>query len=166
MSSKNISYFGMFTALAVVMGYLERFIPVPVPIPGIKLGLANVIVIIVLYYMGSKQAFYISVVRIFIAGVLFSGFAGFLYSFAGAFLSFFVMLFMKEKTGASIIGVSVLGGIFHNVGQIITAAIVVYNMNLFYYLPVLIFSGVLTGIIVGIIAKYTLTYLKKIKKFS
>lgn len=166
MSAKNISYFGVFTALAVVMGYIERLIPIPVPIPGIKLGLANVIVIIVLYFMGKKQAFFISVVRILISALLFSGFAGFLYSFAGAFLSYFIMLVVKGRTGASIIGVSVLGGIFHNIGQIIMASIVVSNIKIFYYLPVLIFSGVITGIIVGIISKYTLTYLNKVKKIS
>lgn len=157
--SKKVAYYGIFAALAILMGYVEMLIPVVVAVPGIKLGLANVIVLIALYFMGTKAAFFISFIRIFIVGLLFAGFAGLLYSLAGAGLSFFVMIFMKKIKVFSIIGVSAAGGIFHNIGQIVLAALVVNNIKLFYYLPILLISGIITGIVTGIVAKYCLFYL-------
>lgn len=161
--SKNVAYYGVFAALAILMGYIESIIPLPIPIPGIKLGLANVIVLIVLYYMDAKSAFFISLVRIMISGVLFGGFAGLLYSMSGALVSFLLMVAAKKTNILSITGVSVLGGIGHNAGQIIVACIVVNNSNLLYYFPVLLVAGVITGVATGIAAKYSLYYLQNRK---
>lgn len=161
MTYKKIPYYGLFAALAILMGYVEMMISIPVPIPGVKLGLANVIVILAMYYMDTKGAFFISLIRVLLSGLLFAGMAGLLYSLAGAMLSFLVMALLKKTEKCSIIGVSLAGGVFHNVGQIIVAAMVVENVRMAYYLPFLLVSGVVTGILIGIVAKTALGYLKR-----
>lgn len=97
MNYRKIPYYGLFAALAILMGYVEFMIPVPVPIPGVKLGLANVIVIIMLYFMDAKSAFFVSLIRVLLSGLLFAGFAGMLYSLAGALCSFAVMVLFAEN---------------------------------------------------------------------
>ncbi|MCI5678754.1 MAG: Gx transporter family protein [Bacteroidales bacterium] len=161
MDYKKIPYYGLFAALAILMGYVEMLIPVPVPIPGVKLGLANVIIIIMMYFMDTKSAFFVSLIRVVLSGLLFAGFAGLLYSLAGAMLSFAVMALLKKTDKFSIVGVSIAGGVFHNVGQIIVAALAVENVKMAYYLPFLLVSGVVTGMLIGIVAKTALGYLKR-----
>lgn len=160
MDYKKIPYYGLFSALAILMGYVEFMIPVPVPIPGVKLGLANVIVLIMLYFMDAKSAFFVSLIRVLLSGLLFAGFAGTLYSLSGALCSLAVMALLKKTDKCSIIGVSVAGGIFHNIGQIVVAALVVENVRMAYYLPFLLVSGVVTGILIGIVAQTALKYLR------
>ena len=159
MNYRKIPYYGLFAALAILMGYVEFMIPVPVPIPGVKLGLANVIVIIMLYFMDAKSAFFVSLIRVLLSGLLFAGFAGMLYSLAGALCSFAVMVLLQKTGKFSMIGVSVAGGI--NVGQIVVASLVVQNVRMAYYLPFLLVSGVVTGILIGIVAQTALRYLKR-----
>ena len=161
MDYKKIPYYGLFAALAILMGYVEMMFPMPIPIPGVKLGLANVVVIIMMYFMDVKGAFFISLIRVFLSVLLFAGFAGLLYSLAGAMLSFAVMALLKKTGKFSIIGVSLAGGVFHNVGQVAVAAMVVENVKMAYYLPFLLVSGVVTGIVIGIVAKTALGYLKR-----
>ena len=161
MDYHKVAYYGLFSTLAVLMSYVEMLVPLAVAVPGVKLGLANVVVLLVLYTMGPKDAVTISMVRILLSGLLFAGFAGFLYSVAGAVCSLIVMLVLFRWVRLSVIGVSVAGGIFHNIGQITVAAMVVENTRLYYYLPVLLVAGVGTGIVTGILAKYTLPYLRK-----
>ena len=161
MDHKKIPYYGLFAALAILMGYVEMMIPIPIPIPGVKLGLANVIIIIMMYFLDTISAFFVSLVRVILSGLLFAGFAGLLYSLSGAMLSFAVMALLKKTDKFSIVGVSLAGGVFHNVGQIIVAALVVENVKMAYYLPFLLVSGVVTGILIGIVAKTALGYLKK-----
>lgn len=159
--SRRISYYGIFAALAVLMGYVEAMVPVPVPIPGIKLGLSNVIVLLALYIMDARAAFFISVIRVLISGLLFRGFIGVWYSLSGAFLSFLVMYIGYRTKKLSIIGISVLGGIFHNLGQVIVAVIMLGRAVIIYLLPVLMLSGVATGFMIGVISGYTLKYLQR-----
>ncbi|NCC16189.1 MAG: Gx transporter family protein [Clostridia bacterium] len=161
MQGKQVAYYGLFAALAILMGYVEMLIPIPLLVPGMKLGLANVIVVIVLYFMDARAAFFISLVRVLLSGLLFAGFAGLLYSLAGALFSLGVMTLLKKTDKFSIIGVSVAGGVFHNIGQILVAALVVENIKLMYYLPFLLFFGVATGIIIGVVARMTLGYLNR-----
>ncbi|MBR2383917.1 MAG: Gx transporter family protein [Anaerotignum sp.] len=161
MNYKKIPYYGLFAALAILMGYVEMMIPIPIPIPGVKLGLANVIIVIMMYYMDSHSAFFVSIIRVFLSGLLFAGVAGLLYSLSGAMLSFAVMALLKDTRKFSIIGVSLAGGVFHNVGQVAVAAMVVENIKMAYYLPFLLVSGVVTGILIGIVAKTALGYLKR-----
>ncbi|MGN0136379.1 Gx transporter family protein [Anaerotignum sp.] len=161
MDHKKIPYYGLFAALAILMGYVEMLIPIPVPIPGVKLGLANVIIVIMMYFMDTKSAFFVSLIRVILSGLLFAGFAGLLYSLAGAMLSFLVMALLKKTDQFSIVGVSIAGGVFHNVGQIIVAALAVENVRMAYYLPFLLVSGVVTGLLIGVVAKTALGYLKR-----
>ena len=149
MRSSKVAQYGLFAALAILMGYVEMLIPLPLLVPGMKLGLANVIIVIVLYHMDIKSAFFISLVRVLMSGLLFQGFAGLLYSLAGALLSLGVMALLKKTGKVSITGVSVMGGVFHNVGQIIVAAAVVENIKMAYYLPFLLVTGVVTGFVIG-----------------
>lgn len=159
MQSRKVAQYGLFAALAILMGYVEMLIPLPLLVPGMKLGLANVVIVVVLYYMNAKSAFFISFVRVLLSGLLFQGFAGLLYSLAGALLSFAVMTLLKKTGKCSIVGVSIAGGVFHNVGQIIVAALVVENMKMAYYLPFLLVSGIVTGCLIGVVARLCLRYL-------
>ena len=158
-NSKKIAYYGLATALAIIMGYIEFLIPMPIPVPGVKLGLSNIVVLLILYIMGARAAFVISLLRVLLSGLLFAGFAGLLYSLAGAILSFTFMAVLKRTNQFSIIGISLVGGVVHNVGQITIAALVVENSKLFYYLPMLLVAGVITGVVIGIVAKLALKHL-------
>lgn len=161
MRSSKVAQYGLFAALAILMGYVEMLIPLPLLVPGMKLGLTNVIIVIVLYHMDTKSAFFISLVRVLMSGLLFQGFAGLLYSLAGALLSLGVMALLKKTGKVSITGVSVMGGVFHNVGQIIVAAAVVENIKMAYYLPFLLVTGVVTGFVIGAVARLALGYLQR-----
>ncbi|WP_394266640.1 Gx transporter family protein [Anaerotignum sp.] len=161
MRSSKVAQYGLFAALAILMGYVEMLIPLPLLVPGMKLGLANVIIVIVLYHMDAKSAFFISLVRVLMSGLLFQGFAGLMYSLAGALLSLGVMALLKKTGKVSITGVSVMGGVFHNVGQIIVAAAVVENIKMAYYLPFLLVTGVVTGFVIGAVARLALGYLQR-----
>ncbi|MEA4971990.1 hypothetical protein SDC9_64731 [bioreactor metagenome] len=159
--SRKVAFYGIFAALGILMGYVEYIIPSPVPVPGIKLGLANVIVLIAMYFIGNKAALSVSAVRVLISSLLFGGFSGFLYSIAGALVSFFVMASVKKIKSAGIIGVSIMGGVSHNIAQIAVAALVLQTTGLVYYIPALLVSGVITGIVIGIVAKHSLAHIEK-----
>ena len=161
MSTKKITLSALMVALAMILSYIEALIPFSFGIPGIKLGLANLVVLAALYLFGPVQALLISVVRIFLISITFGSMSALLYSLAGGLLSFAVMLILSKVKGFSVIGVSVAGGVSHNLGQLIVAALVVENMNLFFYFPVLILAGVITGLLIGIAVKAVLPAIKK-----
>ena len=160
---KNIALFGMMVALAFTFSYLESLIPFNFGIPGVKLGLANIVVVIALYTMKPRDAFFIAIVRVFLAGLTFGNAYSIAYSLCGSVLSFTVMYLVK-KTKLSIIGVSMLGGICHNIGQIIVAAIIMKTIRIAYYLPVLLVAGLVTGMLLGIVARLTVNKVEKIQK--
>mgnify|MGYP000227615003 CR=1 FL=1 len=161
MSAKKTAFYGMFLALALVAGYIEQLIPINLGIPGVKLGLANMLL---LYIVGVPAACLISVLRILLSGFLFgSGFA-MVYSAAGAAMSMLVMALLKKTKKFSSVGVSVAGGIFHNVGQIIVAMIILETKALAYYLPILILSGLVAGILIGILSGILIKRLNPIIK--
>lgn len=162
---KNIALFGMMVALAFTFSYLESLIPFNFGIPGVKLGLANLVVVVALYTMKPGEAFFIAIIRIFLAGLTFGNVYSLAYSLCGGILSFAVMQLTK-KTTLSIIGVSMLGGISHNIGQIIVAAILMETARIAYFLPVLLVAGLLTGLLLGIISKQIVSRLEKIKTKS
>ena len=139
-------------ALALIFSYVEFLIPLPVPVPGIKLGLANLVIIIAIYRMGFKYAFTINCVRIIASGLLFSGVFGMLYSFAGGILSLAVMCILYRTKLFSMVGISMAGGVMHNLGQLLTACLIVSNIRLMSYFAVLLFSGLISGILIGIMA--------------
>lgn len=155
--------FGVFTALALLFSYIESLIPFHIGIPGVKLGLANLIIVVVLYKTEYKQAYLLSVTRVILAGFLFGNLFSILYSLAGGLLSLSMMILAKRKDGYSVIGVSVIGGVFHNVGQILMAMLVTESWKLIYYLPVLLLFGVLTGIAIGVVSKEMLNRLASIR---
>ena len=163
--NKKIAVFALCTALAFTLSFLETLIPINIGVPGVKIGLANIVVVAALYLLDKRAAFAVSMIRILIAGLLFSGAFSLLYSFAGGMLSFLVMLLAMKSEKFSVLGVSVLGGAVHNIGQIIVAAIVMQTPRIVYYLPVLLISGALAGIVVGIISKIVVERLIKIDKF-
>ena len=125
---------------------------IPVPIPGVKLGLANLVILIALYRLGFRYAFTINCVRIVIAGLLFSGVFGMLYSFGGGILSILVMYLLYRTKLFSMVGISMAGGVMHNLGQLLTACAIMSNISLLSYFAVLFFSGLISGILIGILA--------------
>jgi len=150
--SKKTALFALCIALAFTLSYLESLISIPFGVPGIKLGLANSVVLMALYLLGKKEAFAISMIRILLSGLLFGGAFSLLYSFTGGILSYFVMLFAIKSKKLSTVGVSVLGAAVHNTGQIIVAGAVMQTVRIVYYLPVLLVSGAVTGVAVGILS--------------
>lgn len=148
-------------ALALIFSYIEVLIPFSIGIPGIKLGIANLVIIVALYYLGAKYAFIINIIRVLIAGLLFNGLFGVLYSLSGAILSMLIMVLLKKTNLFSIAGVSMAGGVSHNLGQILVAAFLISNVKIFIYFPVLIISGVISGSIIGILAHLILQKLPK-----
>lgn len=146
------AYFGVFTALALIFSYVETLIPIHIGIPGVKLGLANLIVVIALYRIGVKESYVLSVLRVILAGFLFGNLFAILYSLAGGLFSLTVMAFLKKTEKFSVLGVSMAGGVFHNIGQLMMAAIVLESLSITYYLPVLLISGIVTGLLIGIVA--------------
>lgn len=151
MKSKKIAYYGLCIALAFVLSYVESLFPTFIAVPGVKLGLTNLVVLIALVRIGKKDAFFINMIRILLVGFTFGTAFSLLYSFAGGILSFLVMMLFYGKNRFSVIGVSVAGGVAHNVGQILVAMVVLESNALLYYLPVLILSGTLAGVVVGIL---------------
>ncbi len=147
----QVAYYGIFVALAFVFSFVEVLIPISLGIPGIKLGLANIVVLTALYALGPKEAFFISCVRIVLVGFTFGNMASLLYSLAGGLLSWLVMCLLKKIKGFSMIGVSLAGGISHNIGQIFVAALMLRTTSVIYYLPVLLIAGTITGILIGIL---------------
>ena len=160
--AKSAALFGVMVALAFTFSYLESLIPFDFGIPGVKLGLANLVVVVALYIMKPQQALAISFVRILLVSLTFGNIYSLAYSLCGGMLSFAVMLVFK-KSKLSVIGVSMLGGICHNIGQIIMAAIVMQTVRIVYYLPVLLVAGLITGMLLGIVSKTVINRFEKIK---
>lgn len=150
--TKRLAISSMFAALALIFSYVEAIIPFSVGIPGVKLGIANLVIIIALYEMNFRYAFTINVIRIFVAGLLFNGVFGALYSLAGGIVSIIVMWGLKRTGLFSMVGVSMAGGVAHNLGQLLIASFIVSNLKMFLFFPVLMFSGIISGILIGIVA--------------
>ena len=119
---RKTAFMGLFLALAMICSYIETLIPFSVGIPGIKLGLANIVVVLMLYSVGTKEALLVSLLRIVLVGILFGNAFSILYSLSGGILSLLVMFLMKKTDKFSCVSVSITGGISHNIGQIIVAA--------------------------------------------
>lgn len=153
---------GLTIALAMIMSYIEVLIPLSFAVPGIKMGLANIVIIFTLYKIGTKEAILVSLIRVFLVSLLFSNAMAMAYSISGAVLSFSVMWLLKKTDKFSCIGVSVAGGVMHNVGQIICAVVLLGAEQIMLYLPVLIITGTVTGVVIGIISGILINRFKKI----
>lgn len=167
---KKTAYLGLFSAIAIIFGYVESLLPIFIGLPGIKLGLANLAVLFLLERYTFREASIVSVIRILVIGFLFGNMFSIIYSLSGAALSLTCMTFMKAKTDFSPIGISVFGGVTHNIGQLLAAMLIVKNASLIYYAPALLIFGVITGILIGLLtaeilrrlpAKYTSDTTKK-----
>ena len=158
----RVAYFGVFTALALMFSYIETMIPIQFGVPGIKLGFANIMIVIILYKSSAKEALLLSIVRIMLSGFLFGNLSSILYSIAGGVLSLGIMTLLKKQGGFSVIGVSVAGGVSHNVGQLIVAMLVVETYQVGYYFPVLLVAGVLTGLGIGVVSQEVLKRIRNI----
>ncbi len=156
------AYFGVFTALALIFSYIETLIPFSFGIPGIKLGLANLMTVILLYKRNAKEALLLSVVRIVLSGFLFGNLFSIFYSLAGGIFSLFVMNLLKKTETFSLMGVSAAGGVTHNMGQLLVAMAAVETYRVGYYFPILLISGLVTGLLIGIVANEVLKRLKNI----
>lgn len=157
------AYVGVFIALAMIFSYLESMIPFSIGIPGVKLGLANLLTVVALYKIGAREAFTISVIRIVLSGFIFANLFSIIYSLAGGILSFGAMYVLKQKDSFSVFGVSMAGGVAHNIGQILIAMYVVETFSVAYYIPVLMIAGVITGLVIGMAAN---EILKRLQSFE
>ena len=150
--AKKAALGGVLTACALIFSYVEYLVPINIGVPGIKLGLANIVIIVALYGLGAKYAFAINITRILIAGMLFSGVFGMLFGLTGGILSLTVMALLVRTNVFGVAGISVAGGVAHNIGQLVAAAFFIANFAVVYYLPVLLLSGVLTGLLIGLLS--------------
>lgn len=159
---------GFFLAVALILSYVESLIPITFGIPGIKLGLPNLIVVLLLFGQryGAKEALLVNGMRIVLSGFMFSNLYAILYAMAGAAFSFIAMLIGKRLRCFSVIGVSVLGGVFHNIGQAVVAMIVVETFAVSYYIPFLIVAGMITGAFLGLIVMEIIPYLDRYRQCS
>lgn len=161
MKNKRIAYLGMLIGLAFIFSYIETLIPFTFAVPGIKLGLANIVVMVGLYLLGEKDAFFLSLVRIVLVGFTFGNLSTMLYSLGGGLLSYLIMVIAKKTRAFSMKGVSILGGVFHNAGQIMVAMVVLETKQLIYYLPPLMVAGTITGYFVGLLGTMITERIKK-----
>ena len=152
MKTKKIAVLALAIALAMILSFVESQIPAFVAIPGVKVGLANIAVVFVLYKLGWKEAVLISLVRVFMVSVLFGTAVSLFYSVAGAVLSLTGMVLLRKTGLFSTVAVSVTGGVLHNVGQILMACLLLETNVIVYYLPFLILSGVIAGVVIGVVA--------------
>ena len=158
--AQKIALSGLLTSLMLVFGFIERQFPLPVPVPGIKLGLANSVLLYALYMLGIRQSIVLMLLKALMSWLIYMNLSAMLYSFAGGVLSLTAMILISRMKDVSPVGVSALGAVFFNIGQILMAAWVLGTPQLIVtYLPVLMVSGVLTGILTGVIAKLVMKHL-------
>ena len=162
--TKKLATCSALTALALIFSYVEVLIPFSFGIPGIKLGLANIVVLISIYSLGAKYGLFINLARIALSALMFGNAFSVIYALSGGLISLAVMLLAKRAKVFSVIGVSMAGGVFHNLGQLLVAALVMQTGRIMYYFPVLLISGMITGILTGFIATLVLRALKYLRK--
>lgn len=150
-AARKVALYGMLIALAMVMSFIESLIPVPIPVPGVKLGLANLVTVTGLYLVGIVGTVFVTILRVVLTGLSFGNPYSMVYGLSGSFLSLFVMSLAKKHNWFSQVGISILGGIAHNIGQITFAAIIVRTPGLYYYLPALLAAGCISGTLIGIL---------------
>ena len=147
--TRRLTLSAILVTLAMIFSYIEFLIPISIGIPGIKLGFANLVIVIALYCLDARYAFAINIVRIILNGLMFTGVFAMTYALAGGLLSLLTMCLLKKTGRFSMIGVSMAGGVAHNLGQLIIASLMVENIKMFLYFPVLLLSGLITGILIG-----------------
>lgn len=152
MKTKELTLYALLISAAMILSYVESLLPVFAAVPGVKAGFANIVIIFALYKMGNKAAVLISLLRIFLSSLLFGNMFAMAYSIAGAILSLSTMIFLKNTNKLSIITVSIVGAVMHNLGQTVVAVFVLQTKGLMYYMAPLTLSGVCAGALIGIAA--------------
>ncbi len=148
---KKTAELGFCLAVALILSYVESLIPISFGVPGIKLGLPNLVVVLLLYRQSAKEAILVNAARILLSGFLFGNLFAIIYALAGAAFSFTAMIIGKRINIFSVVGVSVLGGVFHNIGQVIVAILVVETFSIAFYVPFLVIAGTVTGGLIGVV---------------
>ena len=151
MNAKNVARYGLLVALALILSYVESLVPAFFAVPGMKLGLTNLAVLIALFRMGDRAAILINILRILLSAALFGNGFALAYSLAGGLLSGAVMILLKRSGRIQMLGASVAGGLAHNLGQILTAMVLLDTWQLAAYLPVLWVSGMIAGLVIGLL---------------
>lgn len=149
--ARNVALYGILIALAMVLSFVESMIPLPIPVPGVKLGLANLVTVTGLYLVGIPGTVCITIFRVVLVGLSFGNPYSMIYGLSGSFLSLFVMALAKKRNWFSHVGISILGGIFHNIGQVTFAAFIVQTTGVYFYLPALLLAGCIAGTVIGIL---------------
>ena len=164
---RNITILAALSAFAIILGYVETLIPLNFGIPGIKLGLANLVIVVMLFAdrfsFGFRDTLIVNLIRIFIVGIMFSNVYGIIYSLCGGLVSLLVMYLLKRTGAVSVLGVSIIGGVMHNLAQLIVAMIVVEQLKVIYYAPVLLLSGSICGAVIGVAGGILSSRINKIK---
>ena len=163
MKTKRVAFLGMCIALSMILSFVESQIPPLMAVPGVKVGLPNIVMVFMLYKIGAKETAIVSILRVILVGILFGTPLSMIYSLVGAALSLIGMILLKKTNLFAPITVSVAGGILHNIGQIVTACLVMETAQIAYYLPVLLISGTIAGILIGLTAAMILKRLDKMK---
>ena len=163
MNTKKTAFIGIAISLAMILSFVESQIPAFVAIPGVKVGLPNLVIVFLLYKIGWKDATLVNILRVVLVALLFGNVQTLSFSLAGAALSLLGMILLKKTEKFSPIAVSIVGGVLHNVGQILTASIWTATPEIAYYLPVLLLSGTIAGIVIGIVGGMLVNRLDKIK---
>ena len=165
-SARQVAFLGMCTSCALILSYIELLLPpISAVAPGIKMGLANVMTLFVMYRAGIKPAVAVLAFRIFLSSLLFGNAVSLIYSTIGGVLSFLIMIVMKKTGKFSPVGVSTAGGVVHNVGQILGAVLLMKTPEISYYFPILVISGTLAGIFVGVLGTFLLKTLQNVKLY-
>ncbi|MCD6321945.1 MAG: Gx transporter family protein [Clostridiales bacterium] len=166
--TRKIALSGIFISMALVLSFFEGLIPMSIGVPGVKLGLANIVALTALFVLGPVYAVLIQIGRVILSALLFGNLAGLLYSLSGGLLSILamVLLYKVKKPLFGIVAISVLGAVFHNIGQITAASLIVQDLRISYYLPILMLFGVAAGIFVGFTCKYLIKGLNGIKSIG
>ena len=164
MKTSKMTFLGLFTAVAMILSFVETLLPpLTTALPGIKMGLPNIAIMFILYRVGWKEATVVSIVRVILVSLLFGSIMSMAYSLGGAILSLLIMTFMQKLTSFNRVSISVVGGVCHNIGQILVAWSVTGTAQIVYYLPVLLISGCAAGILVGLVAGMLEKRVPKIK---
>lgn len=163
MKARRIAFLGLCVALSMILSYFESLIPPLVAVPGVKVGLPNLVMIFMLYKIGPKETVAVSLVRVVLVSILFGSVVSMIYSLVGAGLSLTGMILLKKSGKFSILTVSVVGGVLHNIGQVITAMAIMETSQIIYYLPVLLISGTIAGVVIGLTASLIVKRMERIK---
>ncbi len=163
MKTKKLTFLALCACIALILSYIESLMP-PLfsSVPGIKMGLANIMIIFTLYRYGWRAAGAVSITRIILSALLFGNVWSLAYSICGGALSLVLMALLKKTDRFSYVGVSIVGGISHNAGQVLLAMIALRTREIGYYMIILSFSGIITGVLVGLVAALVLKYVKKV----